>query len=178
MVRAVGTMGVVAAIAGGISFAALTSNTVALSPNTLASDTASLQLAAGNGTSCAGATGGPVTGMNFKLAPGVTSDQFKFCLKNNGDISLNLSVAIPQGALTGSQIPPSDVTLALTCDNGGSSSGTLDQYTGGTPLGALASGASTDCQATATLSASYGGTGGQTVNSFDIDFVGTQPSVT
>jgi hypothetical protein len=97
MVRAVGTMGAVAAVVGGITFAALTSNTVALSPN----------------------------------------------------------------------------TLDITCSNTGHAHGTLNQFTGGTPLGSLNAGASTDCQATAELSSSFSGTG-KTVNSFDIQFVGTQ----
>ncbi len=44
MVRAVGTMGAVAALVGGITFANLTSNTVALTPNNLTSATAALQI--------------------------------------------------------------------------------------------------------------------------------------
>jgi hypothetical protein len=46
MVRAVGTMGAVSALVGGITFAQLTSNTVALSPNTLSTGTANLEIGA------------------------------------------------------------------------------------------------------------------------------------
>jgi len=173
MVRAVGTMGAVAALVGGITFASLTSNTVALSPNTLTSATAHLLIGGTNGNGCAGATTGPQAGMTFKMVPGVTSEPFPFCLKNDGDVPLDITTAIPQAALVGSPISPADVTLDMTCANGGSSHGTLNQYTGGTPLGSIDNGESTDCTATVTLSPSFSGPG-TTVNSFDIQFVGTQ----
>lgn len=173
MVRAVGTMGAVGALVGGITFASLTSNTVALSPNTLTSATAALQIGLTNDGSCADASNGPQTGMTFKLVPGTPSDNFDFCLKNTGDVPLDLTTAIPQAALVGSPIPPADVTLTITCDNPGTATGTLDQFTGGTTLGSLDAGAETDCQATAELSSTYSGTA-TTVNPFDIDFVGTQ----
>jgi hypothetical protein len=173
MVRAVGTMGAVAAVVGGITFAALTSNTVALSPNTLGSATAALAIGAGNG-SCANSGTGNVAGFtDAKLTPGVVSDPVEFCLKNTGDVPLDLTTAIPQVAFVDSPISPSDVTLDITCSNTGHAHGTLNQFTGGTPLGSLNAGASTDCQATAELSSSFSGTG-KTVNSFDIQFVGTQ----
>jgi hypothetical protein len=181
MVRAIGTMGAVAALVGAVTFAQLTSNTVALSPNTLSTATASLAI--GSGTSCpGGATTGSVPGFNnVKLTPGVTSAQLPFCLENNGDIPLDLTVAIPQSAFTGDTgVPPSAVTLDITCANGGHSSGTLDQYTGGTPLGSLSNAGGsniTNCNATATLSSSFTGSG-QNVPSFDIDFTGTQSSAT
>jgi hypothetical protein len=112
------------------------------------------------------------------LVPGVASTPFAFCLKNTGDVALNLATEIPQAAFIGSVINPNLVTLAMSCDNPGSSSGTLDQYTGGTPLGSLAPGADTNCTATATLNSSYGGSGGESVNPFAIHFVGTQvPSI-
>jgi hypothetical protein len=44
MVRAVGTMGAVSALVGGITFAQLTSNTVALSANTLSTGSANLEI--------------------------------------------------------------------------------------------------------------------------------------
>jgi len=174
MVRAVGTMGAVAAVVGGITFAALTSNTVALSPNTLGSATASLEIGSGNGNSCETSNDTKVAGFtDAKLTPGVASDPVEFCLKNTGDVPLDLTTAIPQVAFVDSPISPSDVTLDITCENGGHAHGTLNQFTGGTPLGSLDADATTDCQATAELSASFSGTG-KTVNSFDIQFVGTQ----
>jgi len=176
MVRAIATMGAIAALVGGVTFAALTSNTVALSPNTLSSATASLAI--GPGTSCPELAGnGPVQGFNnVKLVPGTTSAPLPFCLENNGDIPLNLTVAIPQAAFNGDTgVPPSAVTLDITCDNGGHSNGTLDQYTGGTPLGTLSNTGTNiaKCNATATLASTYTESG-KTVPSFDIDFVGNQ----
>ncbi|HSX05925.1 MAG TPA: hypothetical protein VLF69_05625 [Candidatus Saccharimonadales bacterium] len=172
MVRAVGTMGAVGALVGGITFAALTSNTVALTQNTLTSATAALQIGLGNGGNCTDLSSTSKPGMTVKLTPGVPSTQYLFCLKNTGDVSLDLTTAIPQAALVGSPIPPADVTLDMTCGSS-NSSGTLDQYTGGTPLGTLAAGATVDCNATAELSSSFTGPG-TTVNPFDIQFVGTQ----
>jgi hypothetical protein len=176
MVRAVGTMGAVAAVVGGITFAALTSNTVALSPNTLGSATAALEIGAGNGANCGTSNDTKVPGFaDAKLTPGVASAPVEFCLKNTGDVPLNLTTAIPQAVFVDSPISPSDVTLDITCANGGHAHGTLSEFTGGTPLGLLGTGVnnSTDCQATAELSSSFSGTG-KTVNSFDIEFVGTQ----
>ena len=174
MVRAVGTMGAVAALVGGITFASLTSNTVALSPNTLTSATAHLLIGDDNGSSCETAGTANVPGFtDVKMVPGVASNPLAFCLKNDGDVPLDITTAIPQAALVGSPISPADVTLDMTCDNGGSSHGTLNQYTGGTPLGNLGTGDSTDCTATVTLAPSFSGPG-TTVNSFDIQFVGTQ----
>jgi hypothetical protein len=172
MVRAVGTMGAVMAVVGGVTFASLQSNTVALTDNTLVSATAHLQIGGTNGDSCAGASDGPQAGMSFSgLVPGVQSAAFPFCLSNTGDIPLNVTTGIPT-VFTGT-IPPSDVTLDMTCGDGGTSSGTLSAYTGGTPLGTLANGATTDCNAKVTLSPSYVGSGGS-VTPFEIDFVGNQ----
>ncbi|HSX31212.1 MAG TPA: hypothetical protein VLE99_04810 [Candidatus Saccharimonadales bacterium] len=174
MVRSVGTMGAVAAVVGGITFAGLTSNTVALSPNTLSSATAALQISSRTGDACGDFSSDTVAGFtDVKLTPGVVSDPVDFCLKNNGDVPLDLTTAIPQAALVSSPISPADVTLDITCDNTGHANGTLNEYTGGTPLGSLDAGDTTNCSATAELSSSFSGPG-TTVNSFDIDFVGTQ----
>ena len=178
MVRAIGTMGAVAAIVGGITFASLTSNTVALSPNTLSSSTAAIEIGLTNDGTCTDATAGPAAGMTETLTPGVASSNYDFCLLNKGDTPLTITTAIPQAYFTGDTgILPSDVTLAMICTNGGSSSGTLDQYTGGTALGTLAASGSasdeTDCHTNVTLSGSYTGSGGS-VPSFAIDFVGNQ----
>jgi hypothetical protein len=65
--------------------------------------------------------------------------------------------------------------LNIGCDNGGFSTGTLDQYTGGTPLGAVGVGATTACNANVTLSSAFTSTGGgESVPSFDIAFTGTE----
>jgi hypothetical protein len=179
--RAVGVIGATAALVTGVTFANLTSNTVALSPNTL--DSASAQLAIGltNTGTCADRNLGPRQGITATLIPGVASAPYEFCLANTGEVDLGLTVSIPQAALAGSQISPSLVNLSIVCDNGGTSSGALDQYTGGTPLGSLtASGGAndnTDCEATVTLSGSYTGSGNETVNSFSINFDGSQLAI-
>ncbi len=178
MARAIGTMGAIAALVGGITFAALSSNTVALTNNQLSSATTTLAIADGSvaTTGCAGA-GNTAPGMNFTganaLTPGQTSPAFPFCIKNTGTIPLNLTVSINQNAFNGDTgIQPGDVTLNITCDSG-SSSGTLNQYTGGTPLGAIAAGATDNCNATVQL-ASTVSTSNASVPAFDISFVGNQ----
>jgi hypothetical protein len=163
------------ALETSVTFAALTSNTVALSPNTLEVSTATLAIGNTNGDGCATSGAGPVAGFTAtNLSPGVESAPVLFCLDNTGDSDLNLAVAIPQ-AFTGT-LDPSQVTLKITCGSG-SSTGALTEYTGGTPLGSLDSGTATDCSATATLNAGYsGGAGGQTLDAFAINFVGNTPS--
>lgn len=172
--RSIGIVAAVTALAGGITYASLNSNTAALSPNDLTSSTAALGIGAGNGNACDNAGVGPVAGLDTALIPGVPSNPLYFCLSNTGSTPLNVTVGIPQGPLSGSQIPANDVTLTLNCYGGTQVSGTLDQFTGGSALVSLGSGATTDCNAVATLTSNYTGQGGQTVNSFDIDFVGNQ----
>jgi len=172
MVRAVGTMGAVVAVVGGVTFANLQSNTVALSPNTLSSATASLAI--GADTSCPEGNTTSTTGLNAKLVPGQPSDPFAFCLDNTGDVPLHITAQIPTD-FTGSAIPPTAVTLTINCPTIGQLSGTLDQFANpvGFPGATLATNAPEDCTATATLSASFAGSG-QTVTPFDINFVGNQ----
>lgn len=204
MVRAVGTMGAVSALVGGITFAQLTSNTVALSDNQLSTASAHLKIGlvsdvtGGSGTApmsatvngtdqtttpstCDNAKNGSVQGFDLigskGLAPGGTSDPLNFCLENTGGTPLDLTAAIPQAVFTGDQgIPADDVTLTMTCDNGGTASDTLDQFDGTNALGMLAAGASTDCQATLMLSPSFTNTTKETLPNFDIQFVGTESS--
>lgn len=173
MVRAVGTMGAVAAVAGGITFAALTSNTVALSSNTLTSASAHLLIgAAGEGGTCTADNSTSVTGMDLKLTPGEKSEDFKFCLKNDGDVKLDLTGTIPAADLLDSPIPAGMVTLDVTCGGGGSASGALSSFSAKS-LGSLDADASTDCTANATLAGDYSGDG-TSVKPFTLNFVGTQ----
>ncbi len=172
MARAIGTMGAIVAVVGGVTFATLSSNTVALTNNQLTAGTATLKISLDNsnfGNNKAGMSG---TGYN-NLQPGVTSPNYLFYIKNTGNIPLNLTVGIDQTAFVGDTgVQPGDVTLNISCDDGGSSSGTLNQYTGGTPLGTVNAGAVTTCNANVTLSSSYNGASGASVPSFDISFVG------
>lgn len=173
VVRAVGTMGAVAALVGGVTFANLQSNTVALSPNTLSS--ASAALAIGAGTSCPQGNTTSTTGLNTKLVPGQTSAPFGFCLDNTGDIPLHITAQIPTN-FSVSAIAPTDITLTLTCPTIGTLSGTLDQYSSPAafPGPALVQNTPEDCTATATLSAAYSGSGSQSATPFDIVFVGNE----
>ena len=50
MVRSIGTMGAVVALVGGVTFANLQSNAVALSPNNISTGTASIQIGKTNCT--------------------------------------------------------------------------------------------------------------------------------
>lgn len=171
MVRAVGTMGAVAALVTGVTFANLTSNTVALTDNTLSTATAKLVI--GNTSDCTAVTTTSVPGMHFtNLTPGQTSSPFTFCLGNTGDIPLNITAQIPQD-LTSSTLDPTKVTLKLTCGGGTITKTLADLHSSAWPFPSnpLGAGATWSCTATATLDSSV--TGGS-VNPFTINFVGTQ----
>jgi hypothetical protein len=171
LLRAIGIIGVVAGLTTAITFAALTSNTVALSPNTLASATANLQI--GSNTEAFSNTS--VAGMTATLVPGTTSAPFTFFLKNNGQSDMNVTAHIPT-VFNASAIPPSDVTLSFDCGSGPVAF-TLDAWAAGSaaiPGNPLTAGNTWTCTETATLASSYSGAGGQTVQSFDVQFVGNQ----
>jgi len=174
MVRAVGTMGAVSALVGGITFANLTSNTVALSPNTLA--TASAALAIGAGTTCP--TGDTTSTPGFTtatpLVPGGSAVTTNFCLTNTGNIPLLVTASIPT---TPPGTAAGDTTLSINCTTEGnltSNSQKLSVFTPTAFTNALPAGASDNCTASASLSGGYTGAGGETIPSFDIDFIGNQ----
>jgi hypothetical protein len=167
--RAVGTMGAIAAIVGGVTFAAFQSNTVALDPNTLTSASAALQIG-----SNAEAFSGQVAGINSDMVPGTPTAPFTFYLKNNGEIPLNVSAHIPTVFTSG--IDPTKVTLAFDC-GGGPVSFKLSEWAAGSaviPGGALAAGQTWTCSETATLDASATGSGDEAVQAFRVEFVGNQ----
>lgn len=174
VVRAIAVIASVAALATGVTFAALQSNTVALSPNTLSAATASLAIGAastcpeGDTTTTPGFT-------NVKLVPGVQSAPVTFCLDNTGDVDLDMFAQITTD-FTGSAIPANQVTLNITCGTIGTVSGTLAdfatfQHFATAPLSA-ADADGVDCSATATLNSGFSGSG--SVSSFGINFVGNQ----
>lgn len=170
MVRAIGTMGAIVAVAGGVTFATLNTNTVALTSNQLVSATAALQI----GSNSQAFSNNSVDGINATLTPGVLSS-FTFYLKNNGQAAMNITANVPTD-VSNSNIPASDITLAFDCGNGPVSY-TLDQWAAGSaviPGGALGPGATWTCSETATLSSSYSGQGGETVKTFKVNFVGNQ----
>jgi hypothetical protein len=182
MVRAVGTMGAVAAVVGGITFAALTSNTVALSDNTLSA--ASATLAIGAGSNCSNTTNTSTAGFNnTKLDPGVASDPVSFCLRNVGDVPLDVTASIPSANLTSATLATDKVTLDLSCTNGAKTetlTATLADLSDATAqaLGtdSLAAGTQWDCIVKATLDS--GVTTSGSVGPFSINFAGTEPTTT
>ncbi len=171
-VRAIGTMGAVAALAGGITFASLQSNTVALTDNTISVSGASLQLGLTNTGSCSDASTSSQPGMNFSnIVPGDASPSFPFCLKNSGNVPLDLTLQSPTD-FSSSPVPASDATLNLTC---GSTTTHTTLNNLGTPVAiysGLASGSSVDCQASVTISNSTTAIG-QTITPFELDFAGS-----
>lgn len=178
MVRAIGTMGAVAALVGGITFAAtgLTSQMVALSPDNLT--TASALLYIGAGTSCGDQDGGAgdttlTTGLqDSSLVPGGAPATVDFCLDNRGGVPLNVTASIPQGAIGGAAA--ADTTLTITCNTELSLSAALSNWGPGTFSVALPAGSADNCTASASLSNSYTGSGGEVIPEFDINFVGNQ----
>ena len=170
LARAIGTMGAIAGLVGAVTFANLQSNTVALSPNTLTSATANLQI--GNNAEAFNNTS--VSGITATLTPG-TPSSFTFYLKNNGQSNMNITAHVPTDFST-SPIPASDITLSFDCGSGPVTF-TLDAWAAGSaaiPGNPLGAGSTWTCSETATLASSYGGPGGQAVTPFDVDFVGNQ----
>ncbi len=176
MVRAIGTMGAVVAVVGGVTFAQLTTNTVTLASNTVSS--ASASLAIGNTADCSTTTTTNVQGMNFtKLEPGTASSPFTFCLHNTGDVPLQLTALVP-GDFTGSQISPADVSLKFSCASlAAPTAQTLTTTVAAlnnapvTFLNSLASKDDYSCTVTATLASTV--TGGGTLTPFNLTFTGT-----
>lgn len=182
MVRAVGTMGAIAAIVGGVTFAAnLDQTTVKLTNNSLTSATASLAIA-GDDTCAPASLTTSVQGMNFNnLLPGIPSAQFPFCLDNTGNTPLSVTVSTPT-SFSGSTIASKDVTLDFTCGVGGATTGAVDVSatlkTLGNPVAfgsnPLNNGTNNiySCNVTATLDSSVTQSNAS-VTPFELDFTGT-----
>lgn len=174
MARAIGTMGAVVALAGGITYAAMQSNTVALSPNNLVTATAALAI--GNGTTCPGGDTTSTTGFTNanKLVPGGPAVTKAFCLDNTGDIPLTVSVSIPT-LPTGPAATAT--TLSMSCTTEGTltnNTQTLASFATTAFVVALPAGTQDNCTASATLSNSYSGSGNEAIPAFDLNFVGNQ----
>ena len=103
MVRAVGTMGAVVAVVGGVTFAQLQTNTVALTANELDVTTDVLRISDG------GAFGTSVTGFsNANLVVGKESPKNAFFFQNLANANLALTAHIP-GAPTVTNLDPTKV---------------------------------------------------------------------
>lgn len=181
MVRAIGTMGAIAAVVGGVTFAQInTTSAVTLSDNTLTAATASLAIGPSHNCSTGATTSVP--GMNFtNLQPGVESAAFPFCLENIGNVPLNITATVPN-VFGNSTINPNDVLLHFTCGVGGATTGSINQsvsvgtLTGGQAFGTVALNNNTNnvlsCDVTAKITASSEQSGA-TLTPFDINFTGT-----
>lgn len=168
MARAIGTMGAIMALVGGVTYAALQTNSVALADNELTSGTPLLQISNGNGF------GNSATGLHAALTPGQPTP-YTFYLQNNGSSPMTVTASIAAGVFSGSQIPASDVTMTLNCGSGDVTY-TLDQWSGGAAAipGTVAGGGSyATCTETVTLDSSYSPSG-QVLNYYSIDFVGNE----
>lgn len=168
--RAVGTVGVVAGLVGAVTFANLTSNTVALTDNELASATAQLQI----GSDAEPFTITSVAGINTDLVPGVPKS-FTYYLKNTGDVSMSVKATVPTD-VSASTLDPSKVTLSFDC-GGGPVSFTMNAWSNGgtaTVPGTIAPNQIWTCSETATLDSGYTGQGGQSMVPFTVNFDGTQ----
>lgn len=177
VVRAVGTMGAVAALVGGVTFATLNSNQVALGPNTLTAATTKLAIGPTNCGTTAQTQAG-FTGVT--LSPGQSST-VSFCLDNTNGTPLNLTSSVLSSAGDATALTTSSETSATTlvvdCGSLGTASGTLDSFSDQAFANPLAANTAINCTATATLSSSYSGTGAA-IPSFDVVFTGTPPSTT
>jgi hypothetical protein len=91
LVRGVAAIGATAALMVGITFAAITSNTVTLSDNTITTGTAHLSIWDGGAFVTTPVPGFAVTG----LVPGTWSSSHVFYLKNDGDVNLKLAANVP-----------------------------------------------------------------------------------
>ena len=176
LVRAIGTVGAIAALVGGVTFALNTSNTVALTPNDLTTATASLGI--GAGTSCPTSNTSTTGLQDPSLAPG-GSTSVPFCLDNTGGVPLVVSVSIPQDLTTSTAAQ--DTTLTITCPIEGTLSTTLSNWSNGASFAfpnqlPFSTGNVDNCTATAALSTSYTGSGGEAIQAFSINFTGTQPT--
>jgi len=173
--RAVGTMGAIAAVVGGVTFAALQSNTVALTPNTLSTGTATLAIGA-TGTCDANSTGTSTPGFtNQTLNPGdpVTTS---FCLVNTGSVALDMFGIIPQDLSTSPAAAAT--TLDVTCEDIGNASALLSTWSSGyQPFDSpLTVDNSVACTATATLNESYSN-GNEGIPAFTVNFIGNEDTL-
>jgi hypothetical protein len=182
MVRAIGTMGAVAGLVAGITFAqTLNSNQVKLTNDTISTPSLGLAVAPATAGVCPLVGDASWTtsmqGMQIKNLNS-TPATYTFCLQNNSDSGSGPEAVTmtSAAAITSTGIAPTDVTLKVSCNGGTAVGGTLDTFSPTDTFvvdGAFAQGTVDTCTATATLNPLYSGMGGS-VNPFELDFVGTQ----
>ncbi len=100
VIRAIAVIGAVAALVTGVTFAALTSNSVVLADSNFGTGTASLKI--WNTDLDPDAYDETAPGFSFtNITPGVTTAPFTFWLLNDGDTQLNISALGTIGAWSG-----------------------------------------------------------------------------
>ncbi len=171
LARALFSIGAVAALATGITFAALNSQAT-LSGNTI-SATQGIQLSS-DGTTY----GGSIPGFAFNVTPGDSTGVSKtFYLKNTTTSSMSLSLSVPAAVIfTGGTVNNSDVHLALNCTTPTLSlTSDLGSLTS-SPVsitGTLTAGSTANCTVNATMTSDAITSGTSvTSNSFDLKING------
>ncbi|MBI5906499.1 hypothetical protein HY857_00400 [Candidatus Saccharibacteria bacterium] len=174
--RAVGTVGAVVALAGGVTFAALTSNPVVLADSQFSTGTAHLQIWNG-----ANYVDGSVPGFNFtNVVPGTESSAFTFWLKNTGTTALDVSMVGSDHAFN-NIADPDLVDLKFTDITTASSPSTYSIQTlegGGAdalPGGTLDPGEENQYSVTVNVNPSTVSGSSAGMTNFDLTFTGVQP---
>lgn len=181
--RAVGVMGVTAALATGVTWAALTSNTATLTDSSINSTTASLKLWDGDSYENS-APGFTING----LVPGQGSAPQAFYFQNQGATPLTLSAHVP-GAPTATGFSGwENLKVKITKGSDGEVTNTTmkallegNVVLNGAPLGGGDTGDSGNPTAPGNYTVVFdidpsAVTGSQaTVGNFNLDFVGVQP---
>lgn len=183
LARAIGIIGVVAALVAATTFAALTSQAT-LTNNTIASATADLQVDS-DGDASYGSTD---EGFAFtSVVPGgaaVPSTPFTFKLKNNGGVggtNLSVSVKIPVLPTWSGIVDNSKVDVVLACSGGivyaSTPTDLLTLSTTGVTLGSLVTTSGSeiaDCTAQVQMDLdAFSGPGVNTTSGFTLEFTGT-----
>lgn len=183
--RAIGTVGAVVALAGGVTFAALQSQAT-LTGNTIASASATLLVS--STPACGAATGTfthSETGFAFTgLVPGGADSGAKnFCLKNTGTDNMTMNVVIPSlptwTVTPSGSVDNSKVNLAFSCTGAGGTFSVTDNVndiwfnTANLSGGTLNAGTTDACTVTASMTSSAFTGESASSTTFNLTFTGT-----
>ena len=142
-------------------------STATMSTNNFSTTTPSLLISTGSGYGTS-ATGFTETG----IVPGGTGAPHTFYLKNASDSSAPMALSGQFNYVSG---PPgiwNDLTISISCDNGGAVSGLITNWQTSQNLGPLGQGAETTCTMTASLPGGNTTDAGQTAT-FNAVFSGS-----
>jgi hypothetical protein len=186
LARAIGVIGVVAALVAATTYAAL-QDTATLTNNTIASATADLQISntTGDPPVC-GTPSNTATGFNFVgIVPGGADSQTEtFCLHNAGTADLSIAVNVPTAptwtVLPGGSVDNAQVDVTISCDatTDFAVTDTLQNIIAGNvalTAGSLLDGETAICSVFVSMDA--GAFTGSSASSTDFDFVFTGTGV-